>query len=78
MTFDVLGIPTRGVEEAAWRGSRTSKMTLAEEMWPHLETRIERAIAKRTMGPPVMKAVLRAWELAIVSYQLHMLMRHHT
>ena len=40
----------------AWPRSGVGKVALAEAMWPLLEARIERAIARRTAGPPVMKA----------------------
>jgi len=69
--------PTPDIEDAAWNRSRIKKTSLAEEMWPQLEARIERAIAARTTGPPVMKAVLRAYELAMLSYRLHMSVRRH-
>ncbi len=61
----------------AWKKSGVSKLDLADELWPLLEARIERAISQGTSGPPVMKAMLRAYELAMVSYQLNMSVRRH-
>lgn len=61
----------------AWKKSGVSKLGLADELWPLLEARIERAISEGTSGPPVMKAMLRAYELAMLSYQMNMSVRRH-
>lgn len=70
--------PTPDIEDAAWNRSRITKVRLADALWPRLEARIERAIAAQTTGPPVMKAMLRAHELAMLSYRLHMSLRRHS
>ena len=51
------------------------KVSLAEELWALLEKRIETAIRRGTKGPPVMKAAVRAYELAMLSYQRNMSVR---
>jgi len=61
----------------AWKRSGVSKPDLADALWPQLEARIERAIEKGTTGPPVMKAMLRAYNLAMLSYKLNMSVRRH-
>jgi hypothetical protein len=59
--------PTPDVEEVFWSGARLSKTALAGALWPVLEAKINRAIQRRTDGPPVMQACLRADEMAAVS-----------
>lgn len=49
----------------AWKSSGVDKLTLAEELWPRLKVRIERAIERGTKGPPIMAGALRAYELAV-------------
>jgi hypothetical protein len=49
----------------AWPGANLSKVRLAEACWPMLERKIERAIASGSDGPPLMRAAVRAWELAV-------------
>jgi len=68
--------PSPDVEDA-WREPGVNKLALADALWPTLAARIERAIAKQTTGPPVMKAVLRAYELAMLSYKRNMSVRRH-
>jgi hypothetical protein len=60
--------------EDIWPTSGISnlKVSLAEELWPLLEKRIETAIRRGTKGPPVMKAAVRAYELAMLSYRFNM------
>ena len=45
-------------------GIANLKVSLARQLWPLLEKRIEAAIGRKTKGPPIMKAALRAYELA--------------
>jgi hypothetical protein len=40
---------------------------LADALWPLLDRRILRAIERENQGPPVMRGVLRAHELAMYS-----------
>ncbi len=65
--------------ESIWpnAGILNLKVALADELWPLLERRIESAIARGTKGPPVMKAAVRAYELAMLSYRRQMLVRRH-
>jgi len=58
-------------------GISNLKVSLADELWPVLERRIERAITRGTSGPPVMRAALRAYELAMFSYRQNMSVRRH-
>jgi hypothetical protein len=64
--------------EHAWKKSGVSKIDLADALWPILEARIKRAVEEATAGPPVMKAMLRAYELASLSYGLNMSVRRHS
>jgi hypothetical protein len=68
--------PSPNIDDA-WKTSGVSKTDLADALWPLLEARIERAIERGTTGPPVMKAMLRAHELASLSYRLSMSVRRH-
>ncbi|WP_308468522.1 hypothetical protein [Rathayibacter soli] len=68
--------PTPDIDDA-WRKSGVSKPELADALWPILEARIERAITRGTLGPPVMKAALRAYELANLSYGLNVSVKRH-
>jgi len=63
--------------QKAWKRSGVSKPDLADTLWPLIKARIERAIEKGTTGPPVMKAMLRAHELASLSYGLNMSLRRY-
>jgi hypothetical protein len=53
------------------------KVSLANELWPVLERRMQIAISRRTKGPPLMQAALRAYELAMLSYRRNMSVRRH-
>lgn len=54
--------------ERAWQSSGISKVELAEAMWPLIEARVRRAIARGTKGPPIMANALRAYKLAVRHY----------
>jgi hypothetical protein len=69
--------PSPDIDDA-WKRSGVNKIDLADALWPILEARIKRAIEKGTAGPPVMKAMLRAYELASLSYGLNMSVRRHS
>ncbi|MFZ0127978.1 MAG: hypothetical protein WAL77_00985 [Candidatus Dormiibacterota bacterium] len=58
-------------------GIANLKVSLAGQLWPLLEKRIEAAIGRKTKGPPIMKAALRAYELATLSYRQRMSIRRH-
>jgi len=60
--------PSPDIAKVFWRGCHLSKVSLTEFLWPVLERKIERAIERRTQGPPVMRALLRAHELAVLSF----------
>ncbi len=66
--------PTPDIQDA-WKGSGVSKPDLADELWPLLEARIQRAIQRGTQGPPIMKGLVRAYELAMLSYRQTMSLR---
>jgi hypothetical protein len=68
--------PTPNIEDA-WKRSGVKKVQLAEVTWPLLKRRIERAIVRGHRGPPIMRAVLRAYELASLSYQLTTVIERH-
>ena len=68
--------PTPDIDDA-WRKSGVSKPELADVLWPILEARIERAISMGTLGPPIMKAALRVYELANLSYGLNVSVKRH-
>jgi hypothetical protein len=53
-------------------GIRNLKLALADELWPVLQRRIERAITRGTSGPPVMRAAVLAYELAMRTYRRNM------
>ena len=63
--------------EKAWKNSGVNKLALAEETWPLLETRIRRAIEHSRKGPPLMRGVLRAYELATYSPRANLVLRRH-
>ncbi len=63
------------VEEVFWRGSGLTKPGLAQALWPVLEAKINTAIQQRKPGPPVMRACIRAYEMASVSAGLSMMLR---
>ena len=58
-------------------GIANLKVSLANELWPVLERRIERAISRGTKGPPIMQAAVRAYELAVLSFRRNMSVRRH-
>jgi len=66
--------PSPDIEDA-WRGSGVSKIELADALWPLLEAQIERAVEAGEPGPPVMRAVVRAYELAFMNYGADMALR---
>ena len=68
--------PSPDIDDA-WKQSGVSKLELADALWPLLNARIERAIERGTMGPPIMKGVIRAYELALLSYRRSMSLRRH-
>jgi hypothetical protein len=68
--------PTPDIDDA-WKASGVSKSDLADQLWPLLAARIERAIRQETNGPPIMKGMLRAYELAMLSYRGNMSLRRH-
>jgi hypothetical protein len=64
------------VERIGWPGrGAISKPDLADATWPLLETRIRSAITKGHRGPPIMKAVLRAYEMASPSFRSSVVLR---
>jgi hypothetical protein len=50
-------------------GIKNLKVSMANEMWPLLERRMEQALTRGTQGPRVMAAAVRAYELATLSYR---------
>ncbi|GAA3260979.1 hypothetical protein ACFO1B_55475 [Dactylosporangium siamense] len=60
--------PTPNINDA-WRKSGVSKVQLADAVWPLLQKRIEGAIRRGEKGPPIMSAILRAYQLATLSYR---------
>lgn len=75
------GRPRPNVEnlwrDGRWSGARLSKPALADACWPTLEAKIERAIASGSGGPPIMRAAIRAWELASMPHRNHMALKRH-
>jgi hypothetical protein len=66
------------IEALRWPGRGPLRKTdLANTMWSLLEKRIKRAIAHGNTGPPIMKGVLRAYEMASVSYGVSRALRRH-
>jgi len=63
------------VERLFWRGSGLTKPGLAEALWPVLEAKINTAIQRGKPGPPVMRACVRAYEIASASAGLSMMLR---
>jgi hypothetical protein len=71
--------PSPNIEDLRWRGRGPLRKTdLADVLWPLLEARIKRAIARGNTGPPIMKGMLRAYEMASASYGVHRALRRHT
>ena len=67
--------PEPNVEKVFWNGSGLSKLTLADALWPVLEKRIDAAIQRGHHGPPVMRACLRAYEMASISEHRPVILR---
>jgi hypothetical protein len=66
--------------EDVWRTASISnvKVSLANQLWPVLAERVETAIRRGTAGPPIMKAAVRAYELAMLSYRVNTSLRRRT
>jgi len=67
--------PAPDVAKLFWKRSGLSKTILAEALWPVLEARCRQAIQQEQAGPPVMRAVIRAWEMAVAPYRSDMMLR---
>jgi hypothetical protein len=67
--------PSPNVDDVFWRRSGLSKTTLADALWPVLEKRIRRAIERGQQGPPIMRAIVRAYEMAAAPYRSNMMLR---
>lgn len=53
------------IDHVNWKGrGKISKPDLADALWPLLAQRIRRAVHRGSRGPAVMKAALRAYEMA--------------
>ncbi|MDQ6839412.1 MAG: hypothetical protein M3137_14070 [Actinomycetota bacterium] len=67
------GRPSPNIEKLwtnnRWPGALLSKTSLVDAYWPMLHAKIEQAIASGAAGPPVMRAVVRAWELASIDHR---------
>lgn len=65
------------VDKVCWPGSGLYKFkpTLVDALWPVLEGKINKAIQLGRKGPPIMHACIRAYEMAIVSYNVPMMLR---
>ena len=64
-------------DKGQWPDARLSKPALANAYWPVLEAKIERAIASGNDGPPIMRAAIRAWELASMPSRNRMALQRH-
>ncbi|MEU9407544.1 hypothetical protein AB0E08_17945 [Streptomyces sp. NPDC048281] len=70
-------LPNPSVDRIDWRGrGPISKPKLADELWPVLERKIRRALDKRQPGPPVMRAVLRAYEMVSMTPRSSVALKH--
>jgi hypothetical protein len=67
--------PSPNVDDVFWKGSGLSKTGLADALWPVLEKRIRRAIARGQQGPPIMRALARAYEMAATPYRSNMMLQ---
>lgn len=67
--------PTPNVGDVFWKRSGLSKTRLADALWPILEKRIRQAIQQRQQGPPIMRAIVRAYEMAAAPYRSNMMLR---
>jgi hypothetical protein len=67
--------------EAVWKewisDYGLSKPTFAEQMWPILEAKIRAAMTTSRGKPPIMKAAMKAYELAQLPRSSTALVRHH-
>ena len=66
------------IDDVKWRACKISKPDLADAMWPILEQRIRRAMARGHKGPPVMKAVIRAYEMLHTTPRGSTVLRRHS
>jgi hypothetical protein len=67
--------PSPNVDDVFWRGSRLKKAKLADALWPVLEKRIKRAVERDQQGPPIMRAIVRAYVMAAVPYRSNMMLQ---
>jgi hypothetical protein len=67
--------PTPDVAAVFWKHSGLSKTKLADALWPVLERRIRRAVARGQEGPPIMRALDRAYVMATAPYRTSMMLR---
>jgi hypothetical protein len=67
--------PSPNVDDVFWKGSGLSKTKLADALWPVLEKKVRRAIERRQPGPPIMRALVRAYEMAATPYRSNMILR---
>lgn len=66
------------IADVNWSGrGKLNKPDLADMMWPMLEKRIKRSLAQGWQGPPVMKAVLRAYQMATTTPRATTVLRRH-
>jgi hypothetical protein len=63
------------VGKVFWRNGGLTKPILADALWPVLESKITDAIQKGKPGPPIMKACLRAYEMAALSEGVSIMLR---
>jgi hypothetical protein len=62
------GCPAPDVSKVyRWHQSGLSKPILADALWPVLERKIQTALDRGKPGPPVLRACIRAYEMAAVS-----------
>jgi hypothetical protein len=66
--------PAPDIEKLFWRNSGIKKPALADALWPALERKISTAIQGDRTGPPVMRACLRAYEMASAWHGLPMML----
>jgi hypothetical protein len=67
--------PSPNVDDVFWKGSDLSKTKLADALWPLLEKKIRRAINRNEPGPPIMRACIRAYEMAAAPYRTSMMLQ---
>lgn len=58
-----------------WHQSGLSKPILADALWRVLERKIQTALDRGTPGPPVLRACIRAYEMAAVSEKVSIMLR---